>query len=192
MSQGIIFDYYQHRKQTWTCEACGWTGLGSALEIGEVYDTLHELDCPQCHIRMGCVPHPTIEEARANWANLPDDEKRQVELLEKMIDEFDRVCLKTPEQLPDITEADFVLVWDAEEGNTVIKHQGQPVFVEPIIFEGFERYEVVVGILKSRYGDALKGVHPTRAAYETLCGDKLGAGNLMKTFHYGAFGHEFN
>lgn len=191
MSPGIIFDYCQHIQQTWTCDACGWSGLGSELEIGEVYDTLHELDCPQCHTRMGCVPHPTLKEARANWGKVPEHDKRQVEYLEKMIEEIDRLCLKSPEQLPDIQSDDFVLVWDAEEGKTVIRHQGQLVFVEPIHFEDFKRFEVVVGILKARYGDALKGVQPTRAAYENLCGDSITAGGRLKAFYSEIFGRAF-
>jgi hypothetical protein len=191
MSQGIIFDYYQHRQQTWTCNQCEWTGPGSALEVGEVFEALHELDCPQCHTCMGCVAHPTLKEARANWEKVPEHDKRQVKYIEKMIEEFDRLCLKSPEQLPEIASDDFVLVWDAEGGNTVIKHKGQAVFAEPIRYQDFERYEDVVGILKVRYGDSLKGVHPTPAAYENLCGDSITAGGRLKAFHAEVFGNEF-
>lgn len=191
MSQGIIFDYYQYKHQIWTCEECGWAGPGSILEVGEVFEVLHELNCPQCDTRMGYVPHPTLKQARANFENLPDDEKLQVKYLESMIDEFDRVCLKSPEQLPEITESNFSLIWDEEDRYSVIKHEGRKIFVEPIIFQDYERFDTVVRILKDRYGDALKGVHPTPAAYATLCGDKLGAGSVMNDYHAKLFGYKF-
>lgn len=186
-----IFDYYQYRKQNHSCVKCGWVGSGENLEIGEVFDTLYEVECPHCHTYLGCVPNPTIEEARKHWSELPDHEKHQLEMLEAMCNEFDRQCLKSADQLPDIQSPDFTLVWDTTDGKVSIRNGSQVVFVEPMIYEGYERYEEVVTILKEKYGEALRGVHPTVHSYEPLCGDKSSAAHRLENFHREVFGTNF-
>ena len=160
------------------------------MEIGEVFDGLHELDCPRCHCQIGVVRYPTIKESRANWEDLPFEEQEVTENLERRQIEFDGLCLKRSDQLPEIKAEDFALTWDVSGGNSIIRHNDRIVFVEPSVFEGYERFKEVITILKDRYGPALKGVHLTRSAYHELCGDKLWAGNLMESFHADSFGDD--
>lgn len=189
---GAIFDYYQYKKQSHTCPKCGWVGSGASLEIGEVFDILYEVECPHCHAYLGCVPNPTIEQAREHWSELPDHEKHQLEMIEAMCNEFDGRCLKSAEQLPDIESPEFILVWDTADGNVTILNGCQVIFVEPMIYQGYERYEEMVTILKERYGHALRGVHPTARSYEPLCGDKTGAASRLEDFHTKVFGTDID
>lgn len=92
--------------------------------------------------------------------------------------------------MPEITAPGFKLVWDGENDRAVIKHEGQVVFSEPIRYDDPERFETVVGILKSRYGDALQGVKLTPVALDIICGDKLGALSRLKTCHAKLFGND--
>lgn len=183
----MIFDYFKYENQSCSCTHCAWTGVGSEMEVGEVFHDLHEVDCPHCHSRIGVVPYPTIKEARANWESLRPEEKSQVKIIERGQREFDRLCLKTPDQLPEVTAPNFALTWDVLDGNTVLKHEDRVLFIEPSFFEGYDRFEEVVTILKDRYGAALKGVHLTQSAYEMLCGDKIWAVDLLKRFHANSF-----
>lgn len=186
-----IFDYYQYKKQSHTCPKCGWVGSGESLEIGEVFDTLYEVECPHCYAYLGCVPNPNIEQAREHWSELPDQEKHQLGMIEAMCNEFDRRWLKGPEQLPDIAGDSFTLIWDMIGEDITIRNGNQVVFTEPSIYQGYERFEEVVSILKERYGDALKGVVPTKRSLEPLCGDKTGAASRLEKFHEEIFGSSF-
>jgi hypothetical protein len=54
--------YFDRPTCRFTCRGCGWTGLGGALEQGEVFREIVEYDCPDGHRRVTFVAFPTYDE----------------------------------------------------------------------------------------------------------------------------------
>ena len=93
------FNYYEYKELKFSCKKCGWFGSGSKLEIGEVFDTLEELECPNCSTYISCVAFPTLQENLENWDKLSDDERVMHELIsEKQSDFLDRCIRRTHAQ----------------------------------------------------------------------------------------------
>jgi hypothetical protein len=138
-----------------------------------------ELKCPKCDERLDLVMFPTIEEGIAAAPNLTAEEREDNAAISRGRMELEALKLKTPDQLPDIVDATIVLTWDCvgEEGDcrTEIRHGSRAIWREPAVFEGYERFEEVLAILRQRYGDRLYDLVPTRASYLYLLGDSLSA-----------------
>ena len=172
------YNYYDDWRTTqFVCPACKWTGLGSALAQGETFSELYELNCPACHGDMAIISYPTIEESRANWGKLPDGERKHIEFIEQFRADFQRRKLRNPEQLPPIELEAFVLDWDFDgpdrKEETQIKLGLRVIFSEPAVWEGYERFIEVAGILRARYGAAIRDLIPTSRSENYLYGDKL-------------------
>jgi len=56
--------YYERRGTRFTCADCGWTGLGSELEQGEVFAEIVEWDCPHCGRKVAFAQFPDLDETR--------------------------------------------------------------------------------------------------------------------------------
>lgn len=67
------------------CSECDWKGKGEQCVQGEMFKELFELDCPNCSRRLMAIPYPTIEESRANWDRVSEEDKRQVEAREEFL-----------------------------------------------------------------------------------------------------------
>jgi hypothetical protein len=180
--------WHTYKAQRFCCKTCGWQGLGSDLELGEEFDQLVELNCPQCETKLSFVMYPTLADSRANWSNLSDEEKEQVQQIENARARFDALCLKTPGQLPDITLPAFTLVWDLADDMTLLRLRDQVIFSEPAAFEGYERFENVARILTERYGAALRDLQPSEASETWLYGDSLSAEERLARFRHSLFG----
>jgi hypothetical protein len=50
-----------YKKLGFKCRSCSWWGIGSELEMGEVFDSLFEVECPKCHTYLGAIGFPLIE-----------------------------------------------------------------------------------------------------------------------------------
>lgn len=76
--------YYELMKAAITCPECGWNGAGKELKVGEVFDesAIIEYVCPKCSFDIAFTAGPTIEESRANWADVSDADRIYVELIE--------------------------------------------------------------------------------------------------------------
>jgi hypothetical protein len=130
----------------------------------EHYTDLMDCTCPICDVfvspMLAIVLYPTLEEARAN-ADRPGI-REWVQRIDRDFDEFEAQKLKEPEQLPEIEQDNFTLVWDFEEdkasekARTLIKCKDALIFSEPARFEEYRRFEQVAEILKGKYGDHLK------------------------------------
>lgn len=189
----ISLNYYTYKEESFSCNRCGWNGKGANLEQGEMFDALFELDCPACHEKLTFISYPTTTEARANWDRLPEVDRMQVEIIERRLDLFDRVSLKSPDQLPDIGESEFVLLWDFADipqvgGTTLIRLGDRQIFAEPAFYEGYKRFMEVAGILKAKYGNALQDLVPTDKSRMFLYGDKLSAVDQIEKFRERLFG----
>lgn len=169
--------YYDGWRNTaYSCTECGWAGSGSALKVGEVFDALAEFGCPACRHTLLLVSHPTIQESRANWDRLTDQQRRQVEEIEAVRERWEREKLRSVDDLPDIAARSFVLRWDLsgkEPLRTVIKLGNRIIFNEPAVYEGAWRFEEVATILKAKYGSHLKDLEPTERSLLYLYGDRF-------------------
>ena len=98
-----------------------------------------------------------------------------VQALDRGLDKFEAQKLRTPEELPEIGEDNFNLIWDFEAaedyGRTLIKHGDVVIFSEPARWEESRRFKEVAEILKAKYGDRIKDLVPTEGSKLNLYGD---------------------
>jgi hypothetical protein len=181
--------FYTYKGEHFRCKHCGWNGMGGELVFGEEFDQLVELNCPACQTKVSFVMYPTLAESRANWERLSDSEKAQVEQIENAQARFNALCLKSPEQLPQIDGLFFPLVWDfdGDDDMTLLRFGDAVIFSEPAVYEGYERFEEVTRILKARYGNALQDVVPSPASETYLYGDSLTASERVEKFRLEIF-----
>jgi hypothetical protein len=171
-------NYYDNwKEEQFDCSSCKWHGVGSSLSQGELTGDYFELLCPLCAGVVTIVMNPTIEEARANWDKLSELERRQVEEIEELREEFEANMLTAATSLPEIEAESFTLFWDFDYAglgsNTLIKYGDTIIFEEPVIYEGYERFSEVAELLRARYGTALRDLIPTEASKTYLYGDRL-------------------
>jgi hypothetical protein len=153
----------------------------------EYHEELMDCSCPVCDFfsapMLAIVSFPTIEESRTNWDKLTNEERKQVEDIERFRDEFSRRKLRDASLLPDIPEKSFTLDWDfTDDGSrreTVIKHKGTVIFTEPALYEGYDRYIEIAEILRRRYGDALLDLVPTDPSKLYLYGDRISSPGIV-------------
>lgn len=50
-----------YKKLSFKCRSCSWWGIGGELEMGEVFDSLFEIECPKCHTYIGAIGYPVID-----------------------------------------------------------------------------------------------------------------------------------
>ncbi len=177
-------NYYDNwRTDQYDCQSCKWRGTGGELSQGELAQTYFELLCPVCEEYVTLVMLPTLEESRANWDRLPEDERKHVEAIERRQTNFMARKLSEKSQLPDIETPSFVLHWDfvktGVDCETLIKHGDTIIFREPAFYEGYERFIEVAEILRARYGSALRDLIPTVNSGTYLDGDRLSASNIV-------------
>jgi hypothetical protein len=125
---------------------------------------------------MAFVMNQTTEETRANWDNLSEAERKQLEERERFLANFSERKLRASSQLPDIESTSFKLRWDFAEtelgSETLLMSGDKVVFREPALFEGYERFIEVAEILRARYGTALRDLVPTKGSEIYLYGDR--------------------
>jgi len=134
---------------------------------------------------LAIVSYPTLEETEANFDRLSEQEKAELAQRKQFVSSFESSCLKTLDQLPDLSEAQITLSWDfsgeeAGDAQTVIRHGDQVVWSEPAIWEGYERFEEIIAMLKQKYGERLVDVVPTTASELYLYGDRLSASGFVE------------
>ena len=134
---------------------------------------------------LAIVSYPTLEETEANFDRLSEQEKDALTRKKQFIESCQNNCLRTADQLSDLSEAQITLSWDfigdePGETQTVIRHGDQVVWSEPAFWEGYGRFEQVIAILKQKYGDRLVDVVPTTASELYLYGDRLNAFGIVE------------
>jgi hypothetical protein len=174
-------NYYRFQVEQQTCSDCGWTGTGAETERGETFESLFEFHCPRCQVKMGICTYPTRQEAEEAWDLVPEGDRLQFALQDRLRDACDRHELQRAEQLPDVAEPSFKLVWDVEERDgfpknwTVIRLGERELWSEPALYEDACRFERIAELLKERYGSAVADMKPTRESLLCLYGDSWAA-----------------
>lgn len=175
----IYNDCYEFKRSTVSCPACGWSGAGSETALGELFDQLWEFHCPSCGEELGICSFPTLEQSRANWDSLSEDERRHIEAIEQFQTSLQESSLKAAEELPGLDSDAIVVDWALEKTEqaiddwTVLRFGERELWREPAVYEGAARFEKVVSILKEKYGLRLRDVVPSAASEIYLYGDRM-------------------
>lgn len=181
-----------YRNDNWqneilVCPKCGWSGTFKQGSV-EYYEALMDSSCPACDYSespmLAIVSYTTNTDSKSNLDSVTDDEQAELAAQDDFIRSFDEACLKTASQLPDLSPEQITLSWEfsgeeAETSQTIIRHGEQVVWSEPAIWEGYERFQEVVSILKQKYGDRLIDVVPTTDSELYLYGDNLRATEIV-------------
>jgi len=178
--------YSDWKNQDYSCPQCGWSGRGSELRQGGVYEVCVAECCPACGEELAVFTFPTLEEAFADWDRVPTRDRELLQFASQRHTTFEHAKLRAPDQLPDIPGAGpFVLVWDLLEVSklesfTVIRCKDEIIWREPAVYQGEGRFEAIATILAERYGPRLLDLEPTAASELNLLGDKLSAEGVVQ------------
>jgi len=114
-----------------------------------------------------------------------DDAQRSQTMRAQFLARWEAASLKVPEQLPDLKGSALRLTWDLVTGgskqfDTVIRHGKREVWREPSLYEGYQRFQDIVDILKVKYGSRLSDVVPTDASALYLYGDSISSIDFVR------------
>jgi hypothetical protein len=183
-----IFGYYDDWKSArLTCPRCGWTGT---FEQGarEFYKELMDCSCPTCDgddvPMLAIVNYPTLEETEANRSKLSESEKKALDDRKRFLKSWEAARLWSDNELPDLEGSALTITWDLDNSKpdlfTTLSHKGREIWRELALWEGFDRFEEVVGILRDRYGSRLADVIPEGEGWVFLMGDDLDASDKVE------------
>ena len=182
------YNYYDDWKtDVLKCPKCGWKGTFQEGCV-EHHSALIDCSCPKCDDlkspMLAIVNYPTTEESRANWEKLSEEEKKTLEMVERLQAKFKERKLTASSTLPKIEEPSFVLHWDLHssdsESETRIKHGEDTIFSEPAVYEGYDRFIEVAKILRNYYGAALIDLVPTASSQLYLYGDRMSSPGIVE------------
>lgn len=60
----MVYDYSEYKKLRFTCEKCGWKGVGSETEEDDATHALVEIFCPKCFSGLGFYFWPENKKAK--------------------------------------------------------------------------------------------------------------------------------
>jgi hypothetical protein len=182
--------YYEGWKEKEiTCEDCGWQGNSGTCEPGTMYKkTYLELFCPKCHETVDIIDFSTFKGCDKGHGDLSDDQKKALAEEAEEESKFLALCLQSPDQLPDIAENEFELIWDQEGGDTRVMKGELIIWNEPVSYEGFNRFERIAMIIKEKYGSRVKDLAPTDRSRLFLHGDYFPSLHYVRTIRKELFG----
>lgn len=183
-----LFRYYDDWKtEIFTCPTCGWKGTFEEGDV-EIHEQLMDSSCPDCDYwstpMLAIVSWPTMEESEQNWDKVSVIDKHSILIRKAFLAKLEEMSLKSAAELPDLEERKIVITWDYLDGEnekyTLLIHDEKEIWREPAVYEGYERFEEIVDILKEKYGERLVDVEPTKASYLYLLGDYFGADGAVE------------
>jgi hypothetical protein len=165
--------YYEGWKEKeYSCEECDWKGSGGTSNYGLFKRKMFvELYCPSCSAFLDLIILPESDHCGKGTETLTDEQKKALEEQKDQMRLYREKCLQSPDQLPEIADADFTLVWDQVEGDTRIMKDDMIIWSEPLAYEGFDRYERIALILKDKYGSRVRDLTPADRSLLFLHGD---------------------
>lgn len=171
--------YYRFKSETFRCKKCKWEGLGSALKTGELFESLFELDCPQCHAVVDHISYPTAEETLMFGSEA--EKKDALQSVERR-NAYLAAQLKDISLLPDIDDTDIAFVLTPfDDVYLAIMYKEQVIWKEKRGYEYYERYIAVGRLLKEKYGDKMIDFVPLNDDLN-LYGDRLSAIDKVNAF----------
>jgi hypothetical protein len=149
-----------------------------------------ELYCPGCGSFLDLIIFPDSAGRGENSEALAEEQKRVPQEQEEQMRRYRAQCLQTPDRLPELEDEDFVLLWDQVEGDTRIRKGDSVIWSEPVVYEGFDRYERIALILKEKYGSRVRDLQPTDRSMLFLYGDLASSLDFVKKVRKELFGVE--
>lgn len=177
MSAKILSYYAFDDGAEITCPECGWSGAAREASV-EYYEELFDVSCPRCDRMILIVSYPTpaeTKEAAALGDSHAQEEMQFVDAREQFLRGFEERKLRTPDQLPDLDGDRLEFFWDMTWGDeklTVIRFGEREIWIEPALWEGFERFYEVKELLNQRYGARFSSLTPTADSEMWLYGDE--------------------
>ncbi len=160
------------KDKEYTCSGCSWSGTGGESERGVLYrGTFLELTCPECSELIDVLVLPPEKGCAHSLEGLTEEQLKAREEAEEQERQYREKCLTSPDQLPSLPDGDCILNWDMEQGETQIRNGETVIWSEPVVYEGFCRFEQVALILKEKYGARVKDLVPTDRSKLFLYGD---------------------
>lgn len=159
-------------KNEYTCHSCSWSGNGGETARGIMYrGTFLELTCPACSEFLDVLILPAEKGCAHSKEGLSEEQLKAKEAEEEQERKYREKCLASAGQLPDLPEGEITLSWDMEQDQTTIRNGENVIWSEPVVYEGFDRFEQMAVILKEKYGSRLQDLVPTDRSKLFLYGD---------------------
>ncbi len=102
---------------------------------------------------------------------LTEEQLKAKEEADEQEKQYREKCLSSTDQLPTLPDGEITLTWDMEQDLTQIRNGESVIWSEPVVYEGFDRFEQIAHILKDKYGNRLKDLVPTDRSKLFLYGD---------------------
>ena len=182
--------YYEGWKEKeYSCEECDWKGNGANSKSGRFHRQMFlELYCPSCSAFLDLIVFPESGHCGKDEEKLTDEQRKALREQEEQMRLYREKCLQSPDQLPEIDDPDFTLVWDQVEGETRIMKDDFVIWSEPLAYEGFDRYERIALILKDKYGSRVRDLAPVDRSLLFLYGDYAPSMDYVKKVRKELFG----
>ncbi len=182
--------YYEGWKEKgYACGECDWKGSGADCSYGRLHRQMFlDLNCPSCMAFLDLIIFQDPATIEKDVTKLTDEQKKALQEQQEQMRLHRESTLQAADQLPEIEDADFTLVWDQVEGETQIKKGDTVIWSEPLAYEGFDRYERVALILKEKYGSRVTDLAPTDRSLLFLHGDYAPSIDYIKKVRKELFG----
>ncbi|MGA7826399.1 MAG: hypothetical protein WCA04_01980 [Geobacteraceae bacterium] len=160
------------KTKEYTCSGCSWSGTGGDAARGTLYrGTYLELNCPTCSEFLDVLILPAEKGCAHSREGLTEEQLRAKEEADEQERLYREKCLASADQLPELPDGEITLSWDMEQDQTQIRNGETVIWSEPVVYEGFDRFEQIALILKEKYGCRLKDLVPTDRSKLFLYGD---------------------
>ena len=179
-------NYHSYKKEYFSCKHCGWRGLGSSVEQGELFRDGFELNCPYCHEPFpGLILFPTIEETLEKGSKEDKTGATRAQTFQK---KWLASLLKDTTQLPEVYDEfiAFILTEKKIKGEDyiVITHKTKTIWREIRTYEYYERFIELGKLLKQKYGDKMIDLVPEVGPLY-LYGDVISSIKTVEDFRRG-------
>ncbi len=166
----IYFEEWQETECG--CSKCDWKGTAGTATRGRMHRGLYlDLYCPECTEFIDLIIFPEEGTCAHRKEELTDEQLEALKQAEEVELDYERQCLASSDQLPDLPGQDLSLAWDQEQGETLIRCGDIVIWREPVAYEAFERFERIALILREKYGARIKDLAPTDRSLMFLYGD---------------------
>jgi TPR repeat protein len=178
--------YYKYKKKEYSCSKCGWSGLGEQTELGEVFDALFEIVCPNCNKLLTSIPYPLLEEMLEHGS---EEDKKAAEERQSFLERVKTSRLEIDDYLPEIDSDEIFIKLKEEKSDNegdddwyiVLYHDNKEIWREIRTYEYYNRYMTIGNILKKKYGVRLADFDESEAS-GYICGDSLSAIDYVERF----------
>lgn len=177
--------YPNHKKETYKCQKCGWTGLGEEAIMGDEYAGAgFELDCPVCPEieEVGFVEFPFLEDVAKNGTGI---DKIMANQRLDFLDNLKKSQLKRPKQLPDLNCWQLTFVMQVKEIDNqryiVVNWEGKEIWKELYHWEFYQRFLDIGDILSRKYGKYMMDFIPD-VNWTDIYGDSLSAADTVHDY----------